>query len=164
MSVELATREEFAVITLNRPEALNALSAAILKQLGEAFDAVAKSKARALVVTGAGNKAFCERLGSYHRVLTYDALDELEADVPCVYVDFAGDAPLRRRIHERFSQLKYSCSVGATHVDDLGGERKDGEPHGPVIRFASRQADADLHEKGDVQEIVGDLVEPLAGP
>ncbi len=59
MSVELTTREDCAVLTLNRPEALNALSVAILGQIGEAFDAVAKSKARALIITGAGNKAFC---------------------------------------------------------------------------------------------------------
>jgi enoyl-CoA hydratase len=59
MSVELTTREDCAVLTLNRPEALNALSVAILGQIGEAFDAVAKSKARALIITGAGDKAFC---------------------------------------------------------------------------------------------------------
>src|SRR4029450_2257748 len=58
MSVELTTREDCAVLTLNRPEALNALSVAILGQIGEAFDAVAKSKARALIITGGGNKAF----------------------------------------------------------------------------------------------------------
>jgi enoyl-CoA hydratase len=59
MSVELTTREDCAVLTLNRPQALNALSVAILGQIGEAFDTVAKSKARALIITGAGNKAFC---------------------------------------------------------------------------------------------------------
>ena len=59
MSVELTTREDCAVLTLNRPEALNALSVAMLGQIGEAFDTVAKSKARALIITGAGNKAFC---------------------------------------------------------------------------------------------------------
>ncbi len=59
MSVELATRDECAVLTLNRPEALNALSFAILRRIGAAFDEVAQSKARALIVTGAGPKAFC---------------------------------------------------------------------------------------------------------
>jgi enoyl-CoA hydratase len=59
MSVELTTREDCAVLTLNRPEALNALSVAMLKQIGEAFDAVATIKARALIITGAGNRAFC---------------------------------------------------------------------------------------------------------
>jgi enoyl-CoA hydratase len=59
MSVELTRTEDCAVLTLNRPEALNALSVAILHRLGEAFDEVARSKARALIITGAGNKAFC---------------------------------------------------------------------------------------------------------
>jgi enoyl-CoA hydratase len=59
MAVELTRRDEFAVITLNRPEALNALSFAIIKDLGAAFDEVAASDARALLITGAGDKAFC---------------------------------------------------------------------------------------------------------
>jgi enoyl-CoA hydratase len=59
MPVELTTREDCAVLTLNRPEALNALSFAILREIGAAFDEVAKSKARALIITGAGTKAFC---------------------------------------------------------------------------------------------------------
>jgi enoyl-CoA hydratase len=59
MSVELTTREDCAVLMLNRPAALNALSVAVLRQLDAAFDTVAKSRARALIITGAGNKAFC---------------------------------------------------------------------------------------------------------
>ena len=59
MSVELTRQDEFAVVTLNRPEALNALSAAVLRELDQAFDAVASGDARALIVTGAGAKAFC---------------------------------------------------------------------------------------------------------
>jgi enoyl-CoA hydratase len=59
MPVELARREEIALFTLNRPEALNALSFAILREIGAAFDEVAASDARALVVTGAGPKSFC---------------------------------------------------------------------------------------------------------
>jgi enoyl-CoA hydratase len=59
MSVELTTREDCAVLTLNRPEALNALSFDILRRIGEAFDEAAQSNARALIVTGAGTKAFC---------------------------------------------------------------------------------------------------------
>jgi enoyl-CoA hydratase len=59
MAVELTTREEFAVLTLNRPEALNALSFRIIEDIGRAFDEVAKSNARALIITGAGTKAFC---------------------------------------------------------------------------------------------------------
>jgi enoyl-CoA hydratase len=59
MSVQLTTREDCSILTLNRPEALNALSFAIVRQISEAFDDVANSKSRALIVTGAGDKAFC---------------------------------------------------------------------------------------------------------
>jgi enoyl-CoA hydratase len=59
MSIELTRVEEFALITLNRPDALNALSFALIAELGRALDEVAASDARALLITGAGAKAFC---------------------------------------------------------------------------------------------------------
>jgi enoyl-CoA hydratase len=59
VAIELTRIEEFAVITLNRPEALNALSSSLISDLGRALDDVARSDARALLVTGAGGKAFC---------------------------------------------------------------------------------------------------------
>ncbi len=59
MAVQLTRVEEFALITLNRPEALNALSLSLIADLGRAFDEVAKTDARALIITGAGAKAFC---------------------------------------------------------------------------------------------------------
>ncbi len=59
MSIELTRIEEFALIRLNRPEALNALSFALIRDLARAFDEVAASDARALLITGAGARAFC---------------------------------------------------------------------------------------------------------
>jgi len=59
MPVELTFRDDCAVLTLNRPEALNALSFSILGEIGAAIDQAGRSKARALIVTGAGPKAFC---------------------------------------------------------------------------------------------------------
>jgi Protein of unknown function (DUF2855) len=74
-------------------------------------------------LTSPGNVAFCQSLGCYSRVLTYDQLDALPADTPCVYVDFAGSGPLRQAVHTRFTKLAYSCSIGGTHVDDLRGAK-----------------------------------------
>ena len=74
-------------------------------------------------LTSAGNKAHCESLGCYSRVLTYDQLDSLSADMPCVYVDFAGSGPLRHAVHSRFTRLAYSCAIGGTHVDQLAGAK-----------------------------------------
>jgi enoyl-CoA hydratase len=59
VAIELTRVDEFALITLNRPEALNALSFTLISDLGKALDSVAASDARALLITGAGSKAFC---------------------------------------------------------------------------------------------------------
>ncbi len=59
MTIDLSRREEFAVITLTRPEALNALSFSIIEELSAALDMVSDWDCRALIVTGAGEKAFC---------------------------------------------------------------------------------------------------------
>ena len=90
-------------------------------------------------LTSAANVAFCESLGVYSRVLTYDQLDALASDTPCVYVDFAGNGRLRKHIHSRFDKLAYSCSIGGTHVDQLSGARELPGPR-PVLFFAPAQA------------------------
>jgi enoyl-CoA hydratase len=60
MAVDLTRDGDLAVLTLNRPEALNALSFAILHEIGAALDEVAAMDGvRALLITGAGDKAFC---------------------------------------------------------------------------------------------------------
>ncbi|MDP2262206.1 MAG: DUF2855 family protein [Hydrogenophaga sp.] len=89
-------------------------------------------------LTSAANVAFCESLCVYQRVLSYEQLDELPAETPCVYVDFAGNGALRRAIHTRFVALAYSCSIGGTHVDQLAGGRDLPGPR-PVLFFAPAQ-------------------------
>lgn len=59
MAIELTRIDEFALITLNRPEALNALSFSLLGDFNRVLDEVAQTDARALLITGAGAKAFC---------------------------------------------------------------------------------------------------------
>ena len=59
MTVHLARIDEFALITLDRPEALNALSFDTLREIDARLDEVAHGDARALLVTGAGERAFC---------------------------------------------------------------------------------------------------------
>jgi enoyl-CoA hydratase len=59
MPVTLTRRDEFALLTLDRQEALNALSFAILEDIAAAFDEAANMDIRALLITGAGPKAFC---------------------------------------------------------------------------------------------------------
>ncbi|RWA52316.1 enoyl-CoA hydratase [Cupriavidus sp. UYMSc13B] len=59
MFVNLEYKDGFAVLTLNRPDALNAISFAVLAQLDSVLDDIEHSDARGLIVVGAGNKAFC---------------------------------------------------------------------------------------------------------
>jgi hypothetical protein len=74
-------------------------------------------------------------------VLTYDALSALDADTPCVYIDFAGNGALRNAIHERFTNLKYSSSIGGTHVEQLAAKGAGKDLAGPraTLFFAPAQ-------------------------
>jgi hypothetical protein len=90
-------------------------------------------------LTSPANADFCRSLGCYERVLTYQELDALPADSPVVYVDFAGNGGLRQAVHERFTSLAYSCSIGGTHVDQLSGARNLPGPK-PTLFFAPAQA------------------------
>jgi enoyl-CoA hydratase len=67
----LSVADHVAVLTLNRPEAMNAITQRMKDELAAALDAVeGDDAARVLVITGAGGKAFCagadikERAGS----------------------------------------------------------------------------------------------------
>ncbi|MEO7129512.1 MAG: DUF2855 family protein, partial [Rhodoferax sp.] len=90
---------------------------------GTAFQLKQRPGIEVVGLTSTANRAFCKSLGCYHRVLTYEQLDQIAADATCVYVDFAGNVGLRRAIHTRFGNLKFSSSIGGTHVEKLGGAR-----------------------------------------
>ena len=114
---------------------------------GTAFQLIQRPGIEVIGLTSAANKAFCESLGCYSRVLTYDELDQVAADAACVYVDFAGNAGLRRQIHARFANLKYSCSIGGTHVDQLGSGKDLAGPR-PVLFFAPAQIEKRVGDWG----------------
>lgn len=59
-SLILESDGPFRIVTLNRPERMNALSRQLLGEIGEAFRALASDRdARVIILTGAGDKAFC---------------------------------------------------------------------------------------------------------
>ena len=58
MAIHLNRIDELALLTLDRPEALNALSFGQLHDLNRLLETIAGSDARALLVTGAGDRAF----------------------------------------------------------------------------------------------------------
>ena len=47
-----------AILTINRPKALNALNSQVLDELDKTLDSIDTNKIRALIVTGAGEKSF----------------------------------------------------------------------------------------------------------
>jgi 2-(1,2-epoxy-1,2-dihydrophenyl)acetyl-CoA isomerase len=57
-TVQFEIRERVAILTMNRPEALNALSLGLTGDLRAAIEKAIESKARAIILTGAG-RAFC---------------------------------------------------------------------------------------------------------
>ena len=96
------------------------------------------ARPRVVGLSSPANIGYANSLGCYDEVLPYDAVGELK-QVPTVYVDFAGDAALRRAVHEHFGDaLAYSCSVGGTHWQGLGGAGGLPGPR-PVLFFAPAQ-------------------------
>lgn len=94
---------------------------------------------RVVGLTSDANLDFCRSLGCYDQVLSYAQLGSMPSGTPSVYVDFAGNAALRRRIHEHFGDaLRYSCAVGGTHWDELGGGNDLPGPR-PTLFFAPAQ-------------------------
>jgi len=97
---------------------------------------------RIVGLTSPGNLEFCRSLGCYDEVRAYDTLGAMDRGTPTVYVDFAGNAALRRSLHEHFAAtgdaLRYSCAVGGTHWDELGGGHDLPGPR-PTLFFAPAQ-------------------------
>jgi enoyl-CoA hydratase len=59
MPIQLTRIDDLALVVLDRPRVLNALNSTLLRDLDAGFEQVAASDARALLVTGAGDRAFC---------------------------------------------------------------------------------------------------------
>ena len=100
-------------------------------------------------LTSAGNVAFVQAGGFYDEVLAYDQVADLP-QVPSVLVDFAGNAAIIHAVHSALdAQLKYSCTVGATHVGAGFGQQNGGLPGPkPVLFFAPDHAVAAIKELG----------------
>lgn len=98
------------------------------------------SRPRVVGLTSGGNLDYTRSLGCYDEVLRYEDVQTLDPSRPTVYVDFAGDAALRRIIHDHFAaRLHYSCSVGGSHWEALGGASGLPGPR-PELFFAPAQA------------------------
>ncbi|MEG9861345.1 MAG: DUF2855 family protein [Parvularculales bacterium] len=105
-------------------------------------------KCRAIGLTSARNKAFVEKTGCYHQVLTYDEVNKLPKEASVLF-DMAGNAELRASIHHHLDDLiAYSGTVGATHWDAGGQDASDLPGPRPVfwsgpdeVAFLARRSD-----------------------
>ncbi len=80
-----------------------------------------RGKLASVAITSAGNVEFCESLGCYDSVVTYDEIASLDNARPVVMVDMAGSKKILSDLHHHFGDnMKYSCRIGATHVEDFG--------------------------------------------
>ncbi|QJW83532.1 DUF2855 family protein [Ramlibacter terrae] len=114
---------------------------------GTAFQLRQREGIELVGLTSAANRAFCESLGCYDRVLAYEDFAQLDPAVPSVYVDFAGNARFRKTVHEQLADLRYDCAVGGTHVAELGGGADLPGPR-PTLFFAPAHAKKRQQEWG----------------
>lgn len=90
-------------------------SLALVHEIGK------RGVARSIGLTSAANLDFTRATGLYDEVHTYDGIDSLDASIPAVVVDMAGNADILGRIHRHFGDaLRHSCRVGATHWEETG--------------------------------------------
>jgi hypothetical protein len=89
-----------------------------------------RNGARVVGLTSPANAAFVRSLGCCHDVLAYDDIETLDTASPSVFVDMAGNANLRARLHRHLGDsMKQSIRIGMTHQDgesdaaDLPGPR-----------------------------------------
>jgi hypothetical protein len=100
----------------------------------------AAARPQAIGLTSPGRVGFTAGLAGYDRVLGYDRwADAVDPTQPAIYVDFSGDAGLRRAVHEHFGErLRHSASIGGTHWEALGSGRGLPGPK-PTLFFAPSQ-------------------------
>ncbi len=93
---------------------------------------------RIIGLTGEANRAFVEGLGACDQVLSYDQIDKL-AEIPSVYVDMAGNAEVKARLHSHLGDhLRHSAAVGTSHWDRFAPPRNLAGPK-PQFFFAPSQ-------------------------
>lgn len=114
-------------------ESLVISSASSKTSIALAFVAAQRGRVRTVGLTSERNRDFVAGLGIYDRVVTYDAITDLDGKVPSIYVDMAGNPQITHDVHAHFgANLKFSQAIGGTHWD---AERDAAAIPGPKPEF-----------------------------
>jgi enoyl-CoA hydratase len=185
MAIHLTRIDELAVVALDRPEVLNALNFELLRDLGAALDQVATGDARALLVTGAGDRAFCagadvkelmgcslraQREGPAFGQAIFSRLDALPIPSIALICGYAFGGGLELALACTFRLAVESARLGLPEIKlglipGYGGTQRQprliGEARGLEIILTGRTVEAEEAERiGLVNRIVkGDLIE-----
>ena len=149
MAIHLTRIDELALVTLDRPEVLNALNFELLRDLGTTLDQVAGSDAHALLVTGAGDRSFCagadikelmgrslveQRAGALLGQSVLAKLDQLSMPSVALINGYAFGGGLELALACTFrlavpsAKLGFLCLDGAAGQNDLKGTRLANQP------------------------------------
>lgn len=110
-----------------------------------------RGKLESIGITSRGNLAFCESLGCYDKVISYDEVEKLDASQPVVMVDMAGNVTVLSALHRHFGDnMRYSCRIGATHYDE-GGSVKELPGPRPEFFFAPTHVKRRSEELGGAE-------------
>ena len=148
--------EDFITINENfGAEACLVTSASSKTSIALGFCLKKRGDLKSIGITSAGNVSFCESLGCYDAVYSYDDLQSLDASQPVVLVDMAGSANVISELHHHYGDnMKHSCRIGATHYDEGGSV--DGLPGAkPEFFFAPAHVQSRSEEIGAKQLMIG---------
>ena len=185
MALHLTRIDELAVVRLDRPEVLNALNFELLRDLGAALDQVAGGDARALLVSGADDRAFCsgadvkelmgrslraQREGAAFGQAIFSRLDALPIPSIALISGYAFGGGLELALACTFRLAGRSAKLGLPEIKlglipGYGGTQRlprlTGEARALEVILTGRTVEADEAERiGLVNRIVeGDLIE-----
>ncbi|MDT4817011.1 hypothetical protein FQZ97_500760 [compost metagenome] len=115
-------------------------SASSKTAFGTAFCLGRREGLQLIAATSEGNRAFVEALGCYDRTVAYGEIATLAADVPTLYVDFAGHDALRATVHHHFGEsLVYDCYAGSAQKTEFLGDTSALPGPTPKLYFAPVQ-------------------------
>lgn len=180
-TVDLTYEEEVATLTVDRPDALNSLNVETLEALEEALAEAEREAVRALVVTGAGEKAFVagadiaymseldsEEAQSYAE-LGHGVMDAVETfPAPAVAAvngyAFGGGLELAMACDLRVAEagaMVGQPEIGLGIVPGFGGTQRlpdlVGDEYARRLIYTGERIDAETaHEHGLVGEVVED--------